>query len=64
MGLIKLVPLLADPLEGVFGSSTPQNILVAEMVGDERMLQPGPLGDGADTSRIEAFFGELRQCGV
>jgi hypothetical protein len=64
MSLVKFVPLVANLLESVFGGSTPKNVLVAEMVGDERMLQPGSLRDDTDTGSLEALFGELRQGSV
>jgi hypothetical protein len=64
MRFVKFVPLLADLLESVFGGGTPKNILVAEMVGDQRMLEPGSIGYDADTGSVEAFFGELRQGSV
>jgi len=54
MRFIKLVHS-PDLLERVFGGGTPKNILVAEMIGDERVLQPGPLGDDADAGSVKAF---------
>ena len=50
--------------EGMFGGRPPQNILAAIVIGDQRMLQAEPIGDGANARAVKSLFSKFRDCGI
>src|ERR1700730_16390042 len=42
----------------------PENVLAAIMIGDQRMLQADPIGDGANARCFESSLGKFRDRGI
>src|ERR1700730_2144882 len=53
------VPGLLDLGEGMFGHRTPKDQLALEVIGDQRMLEAGTLGDPSNARRLKAALREL-----
>src|SRR4029077_1210012 len=58
------IPLRANLREGMLRCRPPQNVLAAIVIGDQRMLQAEPIGDGANARAFESSFGKFRDGGI
>jgi hypothetical protein len=60
----RIIPFAANLCEGVFGRGTPEDVLAAIMVGDQRMLQSDPIGNRTNTCPLETRRGKFSDRGV
>jgi hypothetical protein len=58
------VPLRAYLREGMLRSRPPEDVLAAIVIGNQRMLQAKPIGDGANACSFESPFGEFCNRGI
>src|SRR3984893_4754789 len=58
------IPLAPYLREGMLRRPPPEDVLAAKVIGDQRMLQAEPIGDGADARSFESPFGKFRNGGI